>query len=314
MAGNVLRRLLLAVPTLFGITLLVFLLLRAVPGDPVAYYIGQLGPGEIPQEIVQQLRQEYGLDRGPAEHYLRWLGSVARLDFGNSYTDRRPVLEKILEKLPATLLLNLVSLGLALGLAIPLGVRLARSPRADESVSLILIGLMSIPSFWAGLMLAEWLAVQWRLVPLYGTGAGGTDTLKHLALPAITLTYGQLAFFTRMVAASVREQISRPHAVAARARGASEQRVAWRYGFRPAAVTMVSILGIVLPAVLSGSIIVERLFAWDGIGRLFFDAVGSRDYPVVMALTFLTAVVVLLTNILVDVLYMAADPRAGARE
>lgn len=309
MTGLVVRRLLTAVPTLLGITLAVFLLLRAAPGDPVAYYVGQLGPVQLQPGSVERLRHQYGLDRSPLAHYAAWLSDVVRLDLGASFVDRRPVREKITEKLPATILLNGVALGVSLLFSVPLGVRLARSPRNEERVSLVLLFLMSVPAFWTGLILAELLAVRWQLLPLYGMGEGTLDRIRHLVLPAFCLTYGQLAFFTRMTATAVREQISLPHAVSARARGVGESRISWRYGLRPSAVTLVSLLGIVLPSVLSGSVIIERLFAWDGIGRLYVDAVEARDYPLVMGLTLLTAVAVLITNLLVDLAYLLVDAR-----
>lgn len=310
MATLVLRRVAVAIPTLLGITLAVFMLLRTVPGDPVSYYVGQLGPVRLGAEAVERLRAEHGLDRSPVAHYFNWLRRAASFDLGRSFLDRRPVGEKIREKLPATILLNGISLLVALLFSVPLGVKLARHPRQEEWISLLLLVLMSVPAFWAGLVLAEWLAVRWQVFPLYGMGSSGFDRLRHLALPAICLTYGQLAFFTRMTATTVREQIALPHAVAARARGAGETRVAWRHGLRPAAVTLVSLLGIVLPSVISGSVIIERLFAWDGVGRLYIDAVSARDYPVVMGLTLVTAVAVLATNLLVDIGYLLVDPRA----
>lgn len=313
MVALVLRRVLTAVPTLFGITLFVFLLLRAVPGDPVAYYIGQLGPVSLGPDAIERLRHEYGLDQSPVSHYFAWVGDALRLDLGVSFVDRRPVTERIAEKLPATLLLNSVALFVALLFALPLGVRLARSPGAEERVSLALLALMSIPAFWAGLILAEVLAVQWQILPLYGMGETGIDRLRHMVLPALCLTYGQLAFFTRMTASTVREQISLPHAVAARARGAAESRIAWRYGMRPSAVTLASLGGIILPSVISGSVIIERLFAWDGVGRLYVDAVTARDYPLVMGLTLLTAIAVLATNLVIDVVYLIVDPRTRSR-
>lgn len=303
-------RLLAAVPTLIGITLGVFLLTRAVPGDPVAYYLSQLGPrAGGNQQIVTAIRAEHGLDQPVATQYIRWLGRAARLDLGVSTVDRRPVVQRVLEKLPATLLLGGVAFLIAALIAVPLGVMLAPHPRATEWSSIALIVLMSVPPFWAGLILADWLALRMRILPLFGTGSGFVDTLRHLVLPAACLTYGQLAFFTRITAATVREQLTTQHALAARARGASVTRVGWRYGLRPGASTLVSLLGVALPATLSGSIIIERLFAWDGIGRLYFDAVSSRDYPTVMGLTLVAAVSVLLINIVVDVLHQAVDPR-----
>lgn len=303
------RRLLVAIPTLFGITVVVFLLLRAVPGDPLSFHLSQLGPTSLTPGAVESLRAEYGLDRGAFAHYVHWLADVARFDLGRSTLDRRPVSEKIIEKLPATLLLNGVSLGTALLFSIPLGVRLARSPRGAEWANIGLVLLMSVPPFWAGLILADWLALRLNLLPLYGMGATPGQRLLHMVLPAICLTYGQLAFFTRLTSAAVREQILLPHAAAARARGAGEGLIAWRHGLRPAAQTVVSLFAIVLPAVLSGSVIIERLFAWDGIGRLYFDSVAARDYPTVMGLTLTTAVAVLLVNIATDVLYRVLDPR-----
>lgn len=314
MAKFIARRLLLAVPTLAGITVVVFLLLRSVPGDPLTFHLSQLGPSALTPAAIEALREEYGLHRGAAAHYFHWLSDVVRLDLGVSTLDRRPVSEKILEKLPATLLLNSVSLGIALMFSIPLGVRLARSPRGAEWANIGLVVLMSVPPFWAGLLLADWLAIRLNLLPLYGMGATAGERVLHLVLPAACLTYGQLAFFTRLTWAAVREQILLPHATAARSRGVGENAIAWRHGLRPAAQTLVSLLAVALPAILSGSVIIERLFAWDGIGRLYFDSVSARDYPTVMGLTLATAAAVLLVNIATDVLYRVVDPRVSLEE
>lgn len=309
MLGFVARRALLAIPTLIGITIVVFVLIRSVPGDPLSYYLSQLGPVSADPEAIERLRTEFGLDGTVASQYQHWLRGVVTLDLGLSLVDRRPVLEKIGEKLPATILLNGVALCTAALLAIPFGVLVARSPATSERINLVLVFVMSIPSFWAGLLLADWLAIRLHVLPLYGMGTTPVERVQHLIIPAFCLTYGQLAFLTRLTSSAVREQILQQHATAARARGVGESTIAWRYGLRPAAHTIISVLSLMLPAALSGSVIIERLFAWDGIGRLYFDAVASRDYPVVMGLTLSTAVLVLLVNIITDVLYRLVDPR-----
>jgi peptide/nickel transport system permease protein len=317
MTRYVLRRLLLAVPTLVGIIVLVFLLLHLAPGSPVSA-LGAESGRRVSQRAAEEMRRVYGLDRPLPERFAKWIGRVARLDFGESFVDRRPVLERIGEALPYTLLLNGIALLLTLGIAVPLGVSAGGRPEGplDRTSGALLFALYSLPAFWAALLLQTLFSVKLGWLPLYGVasdapGAGGRvlDRAAHLVLPVVCLTYGSLAFFARLIRASVAETRVADYVLAARARGLSRREALWRHAFRNALLPLVTLLGLVVPGLLSGSVIIERIFAWPGLGRLYFDSILSRDYPVVLALSLLGAVATLVLTLAADVAAAAVDPR-----
>ncbi|HEY6929823.1 MAG TPA: ABC transporter permease [Thermoanaerobaculia bacterium] len=311
-------RLLLAVPTLIGIVILVFLLLHLAPGSPVSAMGGESGR-RISQKAAEEMRRLYGLDRPLPERFGKWISRVARLDLGESFVDHRPVLARIREALPYTLVLNGLALLLTLAIAVPLGVAAGGRPEGplDAATGAVLFALYSLPSFWAALLLQALFSVKLRWLPLYGVasdsaGAGWEglpDRLSHLALPLVCLTYGSLAFFARLVRASVAEVRSADYVVAARARGLSRRQALWKHAFRNALLPLITVLGLVLPGILSGSVIIERIFSWPGLGRLYFDSILARDYPVVLALSLLGAVTTLIVTLAADIAYAIADPR-----
>jgi peptide/nickel transport system permease protein len=319
MIAYVLRRLALAIPTLFGIVVLVFLLLHLAPGTPAS----AVGSGESGRRVSAAAREEmrrlYGLDRPLPERFARWIGRVARLDLGDSFVDRRPVSERIREALPATLALNGLALFFTLAIGIPIGVAAGGRPEGpfDRTSAIVLFALYSMPVFWAALLLQTLLSVKLGWLPLYGvssdpppTGfAGVADRLAHLALPVTCLTYASLAFFARLVRAGVVEARSQDYVTAALARGVSRRGALWRHAFRNALLPLITLLGLLLPGLLSGSVIVERIFAWPGLGRLYFDSILSRDYPVVLGLSLIGAVATLAATLAADLAYAFADPR-----
>ncbi len=311
------RRLLLALPTLLGIAVIVFVLLHLAPGAPSAG-----GPDAVRRSsgrAAEEMRRLYGLDRPLPEQFARWIGRVARFDFGESFADHRPVAERIREALPHTLALNGLALLVALAVAIPLGVAAgARPERAFDRLSgAALFALYSLPTFWAALLLQTLFAVRLRWLPLYGTAsdaaspglAGLGDRLAHLALPVTCLAYGTLAFVARLVRSGVAEARSSDYVLAARARGASRRRAIWSHAFPNALLPVITLTGLLLPALLSGSVIVEKIFAWPGLGRLYFDSILARDYPVVLALSLLSAAATLAATLAADIALAAADPR-----
>ncbi|HTY40857.1 MAG TPA: ABC transporter permease [Thermoanaerobaculia bacterium] len=317
MIGYAARRLLLAVPTLFGIAVVVFVLLHLAPGTPGAG--GADSARRMSGKAAAEMRRLYGLDRPLPEQFGLWIGRVARLDLGESFVDHRPVSERIREALPYTLALNGLALAFALALAIPIGVAAGARPEGafDRASAAVLFALYSLPTFWAALLLQTLFAVQLRWLPLYGavsdaapTGwAGLADRLAHLALPVTCLTYGTLAFVARLVRSGVAEARTSDYVLAARARGASARRAIWGHAFPNALLPVITLTGLLLPALLSGSVIVERIFARPGLGRLYFDSILARDYPVVLALSLLSAVVTLAATLLADLALAAADPR-----
>lgn len=317
------RRLLIAPLTFLGITFVVFVLIHALPGDPLTYFIGQSGPGPRSAAAIAELRAEYRLDEPLLMQYAAWLTRAAQGDLGHSFVDGQPVSRRIAEKLPNTVLLNVAAFVLALLVALPVGIFSgARSGGVvDRWSNAGFLLLFSIPLFWAALLLMHFLAMKYRILPLYGMGGSGAsqaaqiaDRLRHMVLPVICLTYGQLAFLARYAKTAVEESMHEDFVRASRARGLSEFRVLTSHVLPNAFVPFISLFGVLLPFLISGSVIVEKMFQWDGVGRLFLGAILRRDYPVIMGMTLFTAVVVLLVNIVTDVLYAAADPRIRLQE
>ncbi len=318
MSRYILRRLGLAIPTLAGIIVLVFLLLHLAPGSPVSA-LGAESGRRVSHRAAEEMRRAYGLDRPLPERFAKWVGRIVRLDLGESFVDRRPVAGRIREALPYTLCLNGVALLLTLLIAVPLGVAAGGRPEGplDRTSGAILFALYSTPTFWAALLLQALFSVKLQWLPLYGVAsdsppaglAGFLDRLTHLALPAVCLTYGSLAYYARLVRSSVAEVRSADYILAARARGLSRRAALWKHAFRNALLPLITLLGLILPALLSGSVIIERIFAWPGLGRLYFDSILARDYPVVLALSLLGAVATLAVTLAADLAYALADPR-----
>ena len=321
MTSYVARRLFYAVLTFFGITVVTFSLLHLVPGDPVQFYIGKTGSMHIPFAALQAIKHEHHLDEPLPTQYWFWLRGIFRLDFGRSIIDRRPVTELILEKVPATFQLNLVAFLVAAAIGVPVGLWSAsRSGRLSERASAVVFFLLySLPSFWVALLLMELFAVKLRILPLFGMtsdwyadlGPGGRllDRIQHLVLPVVTLSYAQLAIFARFSKSALTEVIRQDFITTARAKGASQGAVLWRHAFRNALIPLITLLGLTIPYLLSGSVIVEQIFQWDGVGHLYFQSILARDYPTVLGLTVITALATLLASLLADVLYAVADPR-----
>ncbi|HET9424786.1 MAG TPA: ABC transporter permease [Gemmatimonadaceae bacterium] len=326
MTTYLVRRLFYAVLTFFGITVVTFALIHSVPGDPITFYIGKSGMHGIPPEVLAAMRSEFHLDKPLPQQYVHWASGAVRFDFGHSTLDRRPVRTVIFEKLPGTFQLNLVAFLLAASLGVPIGLwSAARSGRLGERASAVGFFLLySLPSFWVALVLIQFFSVRWNLLPLFGMtsdayldmsfGGRVADRVKHLVLPVVTLTYAQLAIFARFSKSALTEVIRQDFITAARAKGAGPAAVLWSHAFRNALIPLITLLGLTIPYLLSGSVIVEQIFQWDGIGLLYYNAILARDYPVVMALTVVTAVVTLLAGLLADVLYALADPRVRLGE
>lgn len=321
MLTYLLRRALYALLTFFGITIATFALIHSVPGDPISFYIGQAGKNTIPPEVLEQIRQRHHLDEPLPVQYAYWLRGVLRFDFGESLQDRRPVTERILEKLPHTVELNLIAFLLAAGIGVPIGLWSAtRSGHAVERTTAVAFFLLySLPSFWVALLLMQFFAVKLNVLPLFGmtsqdyeylsTGEQVADRMRHLVLPVITSAYAQLAIYARYSKSALSEVIRQDFITTARAKGVSNAGVLWRHGFRNALIPLITLLGLIVPQLFSGSIIIETIYQWDGIGLLLSKAIFMRDYPMAMGLTVITAVVTLLATLLADILYAFADPR-----
>jgi peptide/nickel transport system permease protein len=302
MLSYITRRLVLTVPVLFGVATLVFSLIHLVPGDPAQ---AMLGDGASPEDIAQ-LRGRLGLDRPLPEQYWTYLKGLARGDLGTSLRTQQPVARQIAERLPATAELAAAAMLVAVGLALPLGVIAAvwRGTWVDQgAMGLALLGI-SVPGFWLGPLLALIFAVELGWLPVSGRGSWA-----HLVLPAITLGSALAAILARMTRASVLEELREQYVVAARARGVSRARAIVVHALRNSLIPVVTILGLQLGAVLTGSIITETIFSWPGVGRLLIQSINFRDYPMVQGCILLIAVTYVTMNLVTDLMYGWLDPR-----
>ena len=316
-----LRRLLLAIPLLIGITFISFLVIHLAPGEPVELSTGDLSvQGDARQK--QALRELYGLDQPLHVQYGRWLARLARLDFGRSFSpDGRPVLAKIAERLPVTLLLNVVEMLIILAIAVPIGVMSAtRQYSTFDKVTTIFVFLgFATPDFWLALLLMIVFGVQLGWLPISGLRSLNweylsfwkqqTDFFAHLLLPIAVATFGGLAGFSRYMRQSMLEVVRQDYIQSARAKGLAESVVIGKHALRNAMLPIVTILGLSLPGLIGGSVIVESVFAIPGMGQLMVQAVFERDYPVIMGNLVIVASLTLVANLIADLAYGMVDPR-----
>jgi peptide/nickel transport system permease protein len=321
MLTYVVRRLLYGVLTFFGITIAIFVLVHSVPGDPVSFYVGSHGIGALSHAALDEIRREHHLDLPILQQYGWWLRGIVTFDFGTSFINHRSVTELIAEKLPNTFILNLVAFLVAALIGVPIGLWSAtRSGRPSERASGVAFFLLySLPSFWVALLLMQLFSVHFHILPLFGMTSDNylersltsklADRAMHLILPVITLAYAQMAVYARFSKSALTEVIRQDFITTARAKGATSAAVLWHHALRNALIPLITLLGLTLPYLVSGSVIVEEIFQWDGIGRLYFDAISTRDYPTILALSVATAVATLSASLLADILYAVADPR-----
>ncbi len=313
------RRFFGLIPTFLGITVVCFGVMHLAPGKP-SDLITDLNV-KISLQAKEQLTRMYGLDRPLHEQYLRWLNRVLRGDFGRSFRDGRLVTRKILERIPITLTINGLSLLLILAITIPLGVATAakEGSRFDRGVTLFVFIGYALPTFWLALLALDFFGVRLGWLPVSGLHSLGADHLpfparlldlgKHLILPIGVAVFGELAGLSRYVRAQMLETLQQDYIRTARAKGLSERAVLYRHALRNALLPVITLLGLSIPGLLGGSVIFESIFAIPGMGRLFFDSVMARDYPVIMGMLVLGAGLTLLGNLLADLAYAMADPR-----
>lgn len=304
MRRYVLRRLLLMIPTFLGITLLTFAVAQLAPGDPFQLDLETVGAS---QDAVAQQRAQQGLDAPLPLQFARWLSRVVRFDFGRSFVDQRPVLEKLGEAAPRTALVAGLALVLGFGLAIPLGVTLAAAARRRWArvVNAALVAGWSVPSFWLAvlslMLFASPRCFDW--FPVQGLADGG------FVLPVLCLAWPTLIVATRQVRSAMQEALAQDYVKAARARGLPERRVVWRHALRNSLLPYVTMLGLHLPHLVGGSVVIERIFGIPGMGLLAFEAIGTRDYPTVMGVSTVMALATMVSMLLVDLAYGLIDPR-----
>jgi len=326
MRTYLLKRLFLIIPTLLGITLVTFFVIQLAPGNPVSRKL-QVGEGvkaeAITKDIIEQTKKLYGLDKPIYIRYWIWLKQIATLDFGRSYKDHRPVIQKIAERLPVTLSINIISILLVYIISIPLGVYSAVTQGSirDRAITFFLFALYSIPSFWLAMVLIYFLGGGefWDVFPIYGIFSPGAENypflkkllnfLWHITLPVICLTYGDLAYLSRYQRGSLLEVLRSEFIRTARAKGLTESNVIFKHALRNALIPIITIVASVLPAMIGGSVIIESIFSIPGIGQLGFEAVLSRDYPVIMAIATISAFLTLIGILISDLAYVMVDPR-----
>lgn len=329
--GKLIERIFHLVPVLLGVSLIVFLMMTAIPGDPVEI---MLGDQQVTEEQRQAIRRDMGLDLPPLERYGHFLYNSVTGDFGVSYFHRRPVADVIAERLPATIELTLVALIVALVTAIPLGVLAAvkKNTMFDRAATVTSLMGISLPGFWFGLLLILLFGVTFQILPVSGRSdfdsnilpvthfllidtllAGNLkafwDALLHLIMPALTLGLPMAAVLMRVTRTSMLEVLRQDYVTFAEAKGLRPMRVLFRHALKNALIPTVTVAALEVGSLLGGSMIVETVFGWPGLGRLVVDSIFTRDFPLVVAAVLLYAVIYVLLNFIADILYTLLNPR-----
>ena len=320
MLGYLIKRLLMLVPLFLGITLITFTVIHLAPGEPVGMQTA-MNP-KISAQTRQKLREYYGLDKPLHVQYGKWLTRLSKLDFGRSFaSDNRPVIDKIRERIPITLSLNIIALVLEFGLAIPIGILAAthRETLLDRGITIFVFLGFAVPTFWLALLLMYLFGVKFGWLPISGLHSLGSegfgpvrwlmDMGRHLLLPIAVATFGSLAGLSRYMRANMLEVLGQDYITTARAKGLGERAVIYRHALKNALLPVITLLGFSLPGLIGGSVIFETIFAIPGMGQLFYMGVMARDYPLVMGILVIGAFLTLVGNLLADLCYALADPR-----
>jgi peptide/nickel transport system permease protein len=321
--GYLAKRLLLAVPILLGASTIIFFLMHAAPGDPTSLYLAN---PNIDPRVIEQMRRNLGLDQPVYVQYVKWLSSFLRGDFGYSFSQHRAISQILKDAIPNTLMLSGVSLIIIFAIGVLVGTIQAvrQYSWVDNLATVLSFFFYSMPSFWFGLMLMllfsykfQWLpASQMTSVEHEFLGGFGqfSDRLQHLLLPALALGVGGAASVARYMRSGMLEQIRQDYVRTARAKGLGERSVVFKHAMRNALIPVVTLLGLYIPFLISGAVLIETIFAWPGMGRTIVTAIFQRDYPVVLASAFVISVLVILGNLVADLLYSVVDPRVRVEE
>ena len=307
MTTYIARRLLQMVPVLFGISIIVFLLIR-LGGDPVL----NLVPDYFTEEQIAAVRADYGFDRPIVVQYLEFVGRALTGDFGYSFHHRQPAWDMVAARLPRTAQLAFAAIVLSIVVSVPLGIlaALKRNTWADVLITGLSVWGRSLPNFWLGIMFILLFAVTLNWFPVSGTGEfSNRPFLAHLFLPALTLAFGLITTLTRLVRSAMLEVMNEDYVRTARAKGQSEPLVILRHVLRNALIPVVTVLGLQIGWLLGGAVIIEDVFAWPGLGRLMLTSIMARDNAVVQAALLVSALIIMFSNLLVDVVYTSLDPR-----
>lgn len=326
MIRYVFKRLLQAIPLLLGIATVTFFIVHLAPGDPMDMFLQPEFRRQMDPEVVEMIRQKWGLDDPVHVQFLHWVENLAQGDLGRSFRYRRPVADLIWERIPYTLQLTVLALAVDALLGIALGIVSAvkQYSLVDKAVTLGSLVVYSVPGFWLALMLVLVFSVELGWFPTsqtrsldfhtLGTWERLLDQAWHLVLPVFVLGVASAAGTARYMRNRLLEVLSEEYVLAARARGLKERAVVLKHAVRNALIPILTIYGMSLPFLLGGAVLIEEIFAWPGMGRLAVEAIGNRDYPVIMATTMMAAVLVVLGNLLADVAYAVVDPRVSYEE
>jgi len=308
------------VPMLIGITLISFVVIHLAPGEPTDLQT-DLNP-EATLEFREKLRTQYGLDKPLYVQYYTWVSRIVKLDFGDSFAlDRRPVIDKIIERLPITIIINILSLIAIIGVSVPIGIIAAirQNSLFDRGSTVFVFLGFAMPSFWLALLLMDYLGVRFGIFPIAGLRSFGyeymssgrqlLDLLHHLVLPIFVSAFGGLAGLSRYMRSNMLEVVRQDFILTARAKGLSERAVILKHALRNALLPVITILGLSIPGLIGGSVIFETIFAIPGMGKLFYDGVMMRDYPLIMGVLVIGAALTLVGNLIADISYAFADPR-----
>ena len=330
MGTYILKRILLFIPTLIAITIVTFAISRLAPGDPAELKAGVGGENsqvnrQVTAETIRKIREQWNLDKPVPVQYMLWVKGMFTLDFGRSFKDNEPVMEKIIERIPITIAMSLISVILAYLIAIPIGIYSATRPGTaiDRISSTALFMLYSLPSFWIATLGIIFLGVGGGYLEIFppsnlhsveyseswGFMEKAQDVLWHLALPMLIYTYGSFAYISRQMRGSMLEVIRQDYIRTARAKGLPESAIIFKHALRNSLIPIITLLAGLLPALIGGSLIVEFIFTIPGMGQLAYQALLERDYPIIMGELTISAILTMLGVLLADILYSVVDPR-----
>ena len=298
----IVKRLAQVIPVMFGVTLVVFLIMQMVPGDPAIIMAGE----GASTETVEQLREDLGLNEPLYEQYISYIGNILHGSLGNSLKNNQPVLDEILIRLPITMELAFFSILITIVLGLAAGIISAVKPYSFSDISVMIVALLgiSLPSFWLGLLLMYTFSIKLQWLPV-----AGWDSLSHIILPAITLGAGGAAIVARMTRSSMLEVIGQDYVRTARAKGLREHTIIYKHALRNALIPVITVVGLQFGSLLGGTVIVESVFAINGLGRMIVDAIRTRDIPLVQGGVLVASLVFVFVNLLVDVMYKVFNKR-----
>ncbi len=315
MRNFILRRLIYAIPTLIGISIITFVIVRLSPGDPIRLFV--FGQRDITGEDIERLRHAYGLDKPIPLQYVDWLLAMVRLDFGKSFIYHQDAFQLLMTRVPNTLQLAVVALALQLVIGVPLGViaALRRGSWADGLIRVFGVAGHAVPAFWLGLVLIILFAVQLKWLPSQGMLTVGKDVwdiadrLKHILLPAFVLSLTGIANYSRILRTETLDVLGQDFVRTAHAKGLRERTVVYVHALRNALIPVVTALGGILAGLVGGALVIEQVFSWPGVGQFTFQAAIAKDYPIVQAATMVVSVMLVISYLLRDIAYAIVDPR-----